>query len=101
MSKKGQTPVGAEDPTYEMACVRRYITGVEPISQFIENSRKMFLLQVTTKCLCSLVALIILSCQLKSTICSITKSANYAKQNIMGLYLVFELLLVLSVSKRR
>ena len=34
------------DPTYEMACVRRYITGAESISQFIENSRKMFLLQV-------------------------------------------------------
>ena len=29
-----------------MACVRRYITGTESIGQFIQNSRKMFLLQV-------------------------------------------------------
>ena len=37
------------DPTYEMACVRRYITGTESIGQFIENSRKMFLLQVNNR----------------------------------------------------
>ena len=45
-SKKDPTADAGGDPTYEMACVRRYITGAESISQFIENSRKMFLLQV-------------------------------------------------------
>ena len=46
--KKDPKAVAGGDPTYEMACVRRYITGAESISQFIENSRKMFLLQVFT-----------------------------------------------------
>jgi hypothetical protein len=44
--KKDSSADAGGDPTYEMACVRRYITGAESISQFIENSRKMFLLQV-------------------------------------------------------
>ena len=35
----------AADSIYDMACVRRYISGVEPISKFVEDSRKMFLLQ--------------------------------------------------------
>ena len=34
------------DPTYELASARRNIAGSEPLSRFIENSRKMFLLQV-------------------------------------------------------
>jgi len=34
------------DPTYELASARRNIAGTEPLSRFIENSRKMFLLQV-------------------------------------------------------
>ena len=39
---------GDEDnPTYEMATVRRFIIGKEPVSKFVENSRKMFLLKVT------------------------------------------------------
>ena len=45
-TKKSPGTAADGDPTYEMACVRRYITGSESISQFIENSRKMFLLQV-------------------------------------------------------
>ena len=44
--QKKKTLDSGGDPTYEMACVRRYITGTESIGQFIENSRKMFLLQV-------------------------------------------------------
>ena len=44
--QKRKTLDSGGDPTYEMACVRRYITGTESIGQFIENSRKMFLLQV-------------------------------------------------------
>ena len=47
--KKDPSADAGGDPTYEMACVRRYITGAESISQFIENSRKMFLLQVKFK----------------------------------------------------
>ena len=34
------------DPTYELASARRNISGTEPLSRFIENSRKMFMLQV-------------------------------------------------------
>ena len=34
------------DPTYELASARRNIVVTEPLSRFIENSRKMFLLQV-------------------------------------------------------
>ena len=48
-ARKSQDAGG--DPTYEMACVRRYITGTESIGQFIENSRKMFLLQVNILCI--------------------------------------------------
>ena len=47
-AKKSDGMETGGDPTYEMACVRRYITGSESISQFIDNSRKMFLLQVFT-----------------------------------------------------
>ena len=47
-AKKSDGMETGGDPTYEMACVRRYITGSESISQFIDNSRKMFLLQVYT-----------------------------------------------------
>ena len=36
-----------DNPTYEMATVRRFIIGKEPVSKFVENSRKMFLLKVT------------------------------------------------------
>ena len=35
------------DPTYELASARRNISGTEPLSRFIENSRKMFMLQVS------------------------------------------------------
>ena len=38
---------GAEgDPTYELASARRNIAGTESLSKFIDNSRKMFMLQV-------------------------------------------------------
>eukprot|EP00093_Oithona_nana_P013472 13472.XXX_1034541_1032957_1 [CDS] Oithona nana genome sequencing. len=41
-----ETGTGDEDnPTYEMATVRRFIIGKEPVSKFVENSRKMFLLK--------------------------------------------------------
>ena len=36
-----------DNPTYEMATVRRFIIGKEAVSKFVENSRKMFLLKVT------------------------------------------------------
>ena len=49
----GGAPVGGAstvdgDPTYEMACVRRNITGEPPLSRFVLNSRKMFLMQVNS-----------------------------------------------------
>ena len=37
---------GKDDPTFELANVRRYIIGEEPLSQVVANSRKMFLLKV-------------------------------------------------------
>jgi hypothetical protein len=46
---EGGAGVPAEDesdPTYELATARRSIAGTEPLSRFIENSRKMFMLQV-------------------------------------------------------
>ena len=36
------------DPTYEMANVRRFIIGKEPVSKLVENTREMFRLQVIT-----------------------------------------------------
>ena len=36
-----------DDPTFELAKVRRFIMGKEPISKFVDNSRKMFLLKVS------------------------------------------------------
>ena len=35
-----------DDPTFELANVRRFIIGKESVSKFVENSRKMFLLRV-------------------------------------------------------
>ena len=35
------------DPTYELASARRNLSGTESLSRFIENSRKMFMLQVS------------------------------------------------------
>ena len=37
-----------DDPTFELANVRRFIIGKESVSKFVENSRKMFLLRVIT-----------------------------------------------------
>ncbi len=37
---------GKDDATFELANVRRYIIGEEPLSQIVANSRKMFLLKV-------------------------------------------------------
>ena len=38
--------VDGVDPTYEMANVRRFIIGKEPVSKLVENTREMFRLQV-------------------------------------------------------
>lgn len=35
-----------DDPTFELANVRRFIVGKEPVSKVVANSRKMFLLKV-------------------------------------------------------
>ena len=35
-----------DDQTFELANVRRFIIGREPVSKFVANSRKMFLLKV-------------------------------------------------------
>lgn len=34
------------DPTYELASARRNIAGIESLGRFVQNSRKMFMLQV-------------------------------------------------------
>jgi len=34
------------DPTYELASARRNIAGTESLTRFVQNSRKMFMLQV-------------------------------------------------------
>lgn len=47
-SKSAAADVSEDNPTYEMATVRRFIIGKEPVSKFVENSRKMFLLKVRT-----------------------------------------------------
>ena len=46
-SKAAAADASEDNPTYEMATVRRFIIGKEPVSKFVENSRKMFLLKVT------------------------------------------------------
>ena len=44
--KISQTTSMEGDPTYEMANVRRFIIGKEPLSKLVANSREMFLLRV-------------------------------------------------------
>lgn len=44
MAQSGDT--AEDDPTFELANVRRFIIGKEPLSKFIANSRQMFLLKV-------------------------------------------------------
>ena len=42
---RGSVPKTA-DSLYDMACVRRYISGREPTSKFVAKTREMFLLKV-------------------------------------------------------
>ena len=46
--KISQTTSMEGDPTFEMANVRRFIIGKEPLSKLVANSREMFLLRVST-----------------------------------------------------
>ena len=43
----GKPSETTDDPTFELANVRRFIMGKEPVSKFVANSRNMFRLKVS------------------------------------------------------